>query len=68
MNKLSGQRDDLQCLVEQGRSFKTYFTGEIHPDGGLFMSGGLDGIVHIWDLRSGRSIVTLQNIWREYIV
>ena len=32
------------------------------------MSGGLDGIVHIWDLRSGRSIVTLQNIWREYIV
>lgn len=60
LNKLSGQRDDLQCLVEQEGHSKPIFTGEIHPDSGLFMSGGLDGIVHIWDLRSGRSIVTLQ--------
>ena len=63
LNKLSPpqqQHDPPQCLMEQEGHSKPVFTGSIHPDGGLFMSGGLDGIVHIWDLRSGRSIVTLQ--------
>ncbi|VEU24180.1 DEKNAAC105458 [Brettanomyces naardenensis] len=49
-----------QLYYQEGHS-KELTSLRIHPDGSLLASAGLDAIARIWDLRTGRSIATLQN-------
>lgn len=53
-------RPEEALLQQEGHSREVY-SGSFHPDGSIFASGGLDAVARIWDLRSGRSIATLQS-------
>lgn len=46
-------------LLQEGHA-KEVSGLDIHPDGALVASGGLDGNAVLWDLRSGRQIATLK--------
>lgn len=52
-------RPQQELYQQEGHSAEVS-SGAFHPDGGIFCLGGLDAVARIWDLRSGRSICTLQ--------
>lgn len=47
-----------ELLLQEGHSRPLYAIA-FHPDGSLVATAGLDAIVRLWDLRSGRSIQVL---------
>lgn len=52
------ERPQKELYEQEGHS-KEVFAGSVHPDGSLFVSGGLDGVGRVWDLRCGRVISTV---------
>ena len=44
--------------MQEGHA-KEVFAIKFHPDGSLVATGGLDAIGRMWDLRTGRSVITL---------
>lgn len=51
---------DVGCLCEQEGHSRSVYSVAFQGDGALLASGGLDAIGRVWDLRTGRSIVTLE--------
>lgn len=53
-----------ELLLQEGHSTPVYGLA-LHADGGLIMSGDLGGHIRIWDLRSGRTVMTLSKHVKE---
>lgn len=58
--------DGTFVLHDQGKAVLTQVTGHnsvyglaFHPDGGIMTTCGLDGGIRLWDLRSGRPVMTM---------
>lgn len=56
------------CNVSSSRTFVSHifsniisgvFAIKFHPDGSLVLTGDLGGIVRVWDLRTGRTVLPL---------
>lgn len=55
----AGGRKDPLLQLQEGHSHAVTAL-DCHCDGALVLTGGLDGIGRLWDLRSGKAIWTLQ--------
>lgn len=51
--------DDGKVLLRQESGHDQAYRVNFHPDGGLFATCGLDGSARLWDLRSGRAVMTM---------
>lgn len=52
--------DSDKLLLRQETGHKQVYRVSFHPDGGLFGTCGLDGSIRLWDVRSGRAVLTLE--------
>ena len=53
--------DGNTCAVHKSGHEQALW-GNFHPDGGLFGTCGSEGGVRLWDMRSGRAVVTLEKL------
>ncbi|GMG55680.1 unnamed protein product [Ambrosiozyma monospora] len=63
LTKLVPSSSSPPLLYEQeGHYTNSPFTLAWHPDGALLGTGGLDGIIKIWDLRSGMNVLNFGGV------
>lgn len=51
--------EDGKTLLRQESGHNQAYRVNFHPDGSLFTTCGLDGSARLWDLRSGRAVMTM---------
>lgn len=51
--------DDGRNVVHQKTGHEKVYRLSFHPDGSLLSTCGLDGGIRVWDLRSGRAVMTM---------
>lgn len=52
--------DDGKILLQQVSGHEQVYRVNFHCDGGLLGTCGLDGGLRVWDLRSGRAVITME--------
>jgi U4/U6 small nuclear ribonucleoprotein PRP4 len=53
--------EDGRKLLVQETGHKGVYSAAFHPDGSLLGTCGLEGGLRLWDMRSGRAVMTMEN-------
>lgn len=60
--------DDDKLVVQQPTGHDRIYRLQFHPDGSLLATCGLDGGIRVWDLRSGRAVMTMSKAHAEDVL